>query len=349
MSLTSQLHTGQLGRWCDAHLPGTGELVETVMTAAAGAAPVRPAGPVAAQHWASIGGAFGQRLAFLVDPAAPVYPLLGALGAGILTPATAYAAAARFPGAGLPRIDTAQLADVGVEPDVDHTAGDFLHRLAAYLEQHAPTGGVAPPGVEAGLARCCWVLAGWETAYRAGRLTPADDELYRGINPVTVDAMRASAPDRVVVELVALAERLDRAGLDPLRHLAGDPPAGQPLGRAAPSFVDGWADGDLLAGDCLVDVKTVISLREPARIVRWLWQLLGYAWLDHTADRYRIRRVGLYLARHGRLVTWPLDTYAATLAGNAAAVEPRRREFLALVEETIAGERVVAAAHSAGR
>lgn len=347
MSLTGQLHTGQLGRWCDAHLPGTGELVETVMTAAAGTPPVRPDGPVNGQHWASIGGAFGQRLAFLVEPAAPVYPLLGALGAGILTPTTAHAAAARFPGPGLPPVDTSQLAGVDVEPDVDQAAADFLRRLAAYLDQHAPAGRIAAAGVEAGLARCCWVLAGWETAYRTGRPTPTDDELYHGINPVTVEAMRASASDRVVAELVALADRLDHAGLDPLRQLAGDPPARQPLGLAAPSFVDGWADGDLLVGDCLVDVKTVISLREPARIVRWLWQLLGYAWLDQ-ADRYRIRRVGLYLARHGRLVTWPLDTYAATLAGDPAAVEPLRGEFLALVDETIAAERVVASAHHAG-
>jgi hypothetical protein len=37
---------------------------------------------------------------------------------------------------------------------------------------------------------------------------------------------------------------------------------------------------------------------DPERVGRWLWQLLGYAWLD-TGDRYRIRDVGLYLARYG--------------------------------------------------
>jgi hypothetical protein len=84
-------------------------------------------------------------------------------------------------------------------------------------------------------------------------------------------------------------------------------------------FVEQWADGDLLiptadpgAGMRLLDVKTVISVRDPDRAARWLWQLLGYVWLDE-ADRYRIRAFGLYLARHGALISWPLDRFAAAL------------------------------------
>jgi hypothetical protein len=57
-----------------------------------------------------------------------------------------------------------------------------------------------------------------------------------------------------------------------------------------------WADGDVIVGDTLLDVKTVITLRDRDRIARWLYQLLGYVWLDSTADLYGIRNVGLYLA-----------------------------------------------------
>lgn len=47
-------------------------------------------------------------------------------------------------------------------------------------------------------------------------------------------------------------------------------------GIAGPVFVEHWADGDLLVptdggGMVLLDVKTVISVRDPAKVGRWLW------------------------------------------------------------------------------
>ncbi len=67
----------------------------------------------------------------------------------------------------------------------------------------------------------------------------------------------------------------------------------------------------------LLDVKTVVSVRDPDRVGRWLWQLLSYAWLD-TADHYRIRAVGLYLARHGVLLPWRAAELATALLGSPA-------------------------------
>ena len=78
-------------------------------------------------------------------------------------------------------------------------------------------------------------------------------------------------------------------------------------------------------GMALLDVNPVISLLDPERVARWLGQLLAYAWLDAT-DRYRIRAVGLHVARHGVLATWPLGHYvAAPLDGlpTAAASAPQ--------------------------
>jgi hypothetical protein len=128
-----------------------------------------------------------------------------------------------------------------------------------------------------------------------------------------VPDLLAAVPAHQVAELVELAARAHTSGA--LAHLA---PAGASPGArtgtdgiSGPVFVEHWADGDLLipiasaagtdagaGGMLLLDIKTVISVRDADRVGRWLWQLLGYAWLD-ARDRYRIRAVGLYLARHG--------------------------------------------------
>ncbi|WP_142065364.1 hypothetical protein [Pseudonocardia kunmingensis] len=101
------------------------------------------------------------------------------------------------------------------------------------------------------------------------------------------------------------------------------------------------AGGDLRGETVLLDVKTVISLRDPDRVARWLWQLQGYAWLD-TRDHYRIRAVGLYLARHGVLITWPVGEFAAALLadpdGTGPDVAAAAEQFRRLAEHVIADE-----------
>jgi hypothetical protein len=110
--------------------------------------------------------------------------------------------------------------------------------------------------------------------------------------------------------------------------LAGHPAVGAPLGVTQPVFVPHWAEGDVIVGSTLLDCKAVITVRDRDRIAGWLYQLLGYAWLDSTADRYGIRRVGLYLARHGVLLTWPLEYFEQTLLHIPGCVPAARPEFL---------------------
>jgi hypothetical protein len=241
--------------------------------------------------------------------------------------------------------------------------GDLVARLVAYLARHAPLGRLAASrGAEAVLTRACVVLTDWETAYRSGRLPARTAGLYTDPN-VTVDALLAAVPDHQVAELVELAALAHHAGL--LARLAPAPPAR--TGIAGPVFVQHWADGDLLlpttddssddsssddgssddgtaGGMLLLDVKTVTSARDPDRVARWLWQQLGYAWLD-PADRYRIRTVGLYLARHGALVTWPIGDLATALltspdrpASSAADVDAAAAEFRRLVDDVLTDE-----------
>jgi hypothetical protein len=64
------------------------------------------------------------------------------------------------------------------------------------------------------------------------------------------------------------------------------------------------ADADLILGDLLLEIKTVSKVRS-SHYRAWLRQLLGYALLDYD-DRYRIRRVGIWLTRQQQILTVPL-------------------------------------------
>ncbi|MBW4722397.1 hypothetical protein [Saccharothrix obliqua] len=341
MSLTGQLHHGELGRWCETTFTGTASVVNHVRTvAAAGGPPVRPVGAVGEDHWADVGGAAGQRLADLVDPAPPYGAMLGMIRAGWLSWPQAHAQAAAYPShARLPApqrrralalrrtpdgwmdLGTAEHRDP-VDPHAEAVMVDLLERTRAYQAAHAPHGRWgASPGVEAGLARSAWVLGVCEGVYRSGRVDPRLASVLRAGGGVA--ELRALAPDTAVADLVDLAARARHARLvDKLRatgHPDGRHDLRAPLGVAAPVLVPGWADGDLLAGTpettMLIDVKTVLTLGDPRRVARWCWQILAYAWLD-TLDLHHIRSVALYLARHGTLVTWSARTLAGALLGN---------------------------------
>jgi len=355
-----------LGAWCAEHLPGTPVVAAAVARAAARAGrPLRPAGPVPSTHWAAVGGALGQRLVFLVQHAPPYYALYGLVGAGMVSRAWADAAAAVWPThTPLPPeararalecrptptgwVDLGPGADPGTPPTpVEPLLAEFLARLVAYLGRHAPPGQLGTPGVEAGLARACWVLAAAESAYRGGALPETLATLLTRPDS-TVEDLRGLAAAPVVDELARLAVLTSTSGaLDRLRALAGHPAPGQPLGHAGPVFVPHWADGDLLLGPdrhggyTLVDVKTVLRVDDPARIGRWLWQILAYAWLD-VPDRWRIRTVGLYLARHGLLLTWPLPDLETALTGSPTAAAQARRAFLAAAEQVLCAETAAA-------
>ncbi|MEO6084461.1 MAG: hypothetical protein ABIQ18_15280 [Umezawaea sp.] len=362
MSLTGQLSPGHdLHQWCVQTFPGTADLVSRVVGAARRAeAPVRPEGRVTGEHWAEVGGAFGQRLADLVDPAPPYAALLGMVHASWLTWDQAHAQAASYPSHA--HLDSEQQArglsmrrtpdgwmDLGPTHDnrrVDPAAAavliDLLERTRAYQATFAPAGDVATPGVEAGLARSAWVLAACEGIHRSGQVDPRLAAVLRAGGTAT--DLRAIPTEPVVEELVALVRRLRTSRvLAQLRANADHPAPGRPLGVAAPTLVPGWADGDLLVGTAaettLIDVKTVISVSDPDRVGRWLWQILGYAWLD-THDLHRIRSVGLYLARHGALLSWGLNTFAGQLLGDLDTDLRHRthEQFLDLARRVIHAE-----------
>ncbi|HEY2695475.1 MAG TPA: hypothetical protein VGJ45_08400 [Pseudonocardiaceae bacterium] len=362
MSLTTQLHDGQLARWCATRLPGTGAMVEAVAKAGAGHRPIRPTGTVGQHHWAAVGGTLGVRLALLVQHAPPYYSLLGLVGGGIVSRRWADRTAATWPSHRL--LSSAQSAralqlrpsptgwiDLGPATDPGEEdlrqellLADFFLRTVRDLEEHAPAGQLAPPSVEARLLRACYVISRWEDIYRSGVLVDNLLALHeRG--SYHAEELQALAPDTAITELLALLALTRSSGvLKQWRDAAGRPAQGGSLGVAGPVIVDNWADADLLigragsaGGHTLVDVKTVLRVDHPERTARWLWQILGYAWLD-VNGRWGIDSVALYFARHGLQLTWSLAELAEELAGPGVSVDQLRAEFLQLAEKVIAEE-----------
>ena len=87
------------------------------------------------------------------------------------------------------------------------------------------------------------------------------------------------------------------------------------------------ADGDLIAGGLLLDLKT--SAR-PELPLSDIFQLAAYA-LMASRDQYRLDSVGVFLARYGHLTTWPLDTFLSELADRPVDVSQARADFLGML------------------
>lgn len=363
MSLTSQLHHGALSAWCADRFPGVEGLIDQVHAAARRRLPVRPIGEVNSDHWTQIDGAFRQRLAFFASRESPYAALLGAARAGLPSASMIDTMVGLWPTQrDMPptyREQASQLRPIptgwhnlapsaclrpweipaGEPGSADHVVEVFTSWLVRYLVQHVPPGSVAASrAAEQNLARACWVLAGYESTYRGSGRLPAElaieHQHLRGGRDKSEEHEGAlagrlldAAPRAVVGELVALVDRLSSSGvLEILRTLADNPDPGQPLGYAPPTVASQWSGGDLVVGDTLIGIKTIVNAQDRAQIARWLFQILT-AWLD-TPHRYRIRNVGLLLARHGVLLSWPLKVFAKILVDHRDRVSSVRREFL---------------------
>lgn len=170
-------------------------------------------------------------------------------------------------------------------------------------------------GDRALLARACWALALCVAVYREG--LPPGSALARllGRPPAPLPGLLDLAPAAGVgelTELFALAQtRL-------LPHLE------RPVTPGPEFTLSRWcnADADLIAGRLLVDLKVKLGPksastgRRHATLARTdLYQVIAYALFD-SADRYRLDEVGLYTARYGALVTWPLTGLLRALSGD---------------------------------
>lgn len=191
--------------------------------------------------------------------------------------------------------------------------------MLAQIEQvahGAQLAAVADPLDADALGRACWALALTTQVYREGGMRRGS-ALQRLLDDDRFDA------EHLLALIPADAERQLRALLDLARERLV-PHLYRPLHLGPEFAASRWcaADADLIAGGLLLELKTRLGARDPRtgeRVDRLqatdLYQLLGYLLFDHD-DQYRIDRLGLYSARYGTLVDWPLTEALATLAGH---------------------------------
>jgi hypothetical protein len=188
----------------------------------------------------------------------------------------------------------ADLRRYGLVPDIEPLINDFFFRLDAFAERTQPWRGQLDREDDRVLARYCVVLAMLESVRRVGQvrfdLAPARAQhslLGLASEPAAEDVMN-----------------LHRSSATTLRGLPRASQAYIPNPTFAGSSDVGGADADFILGDCLWEVKTTKNLNATALRDCFL-QLVGYSLLDYD-DRYGIRRVGGYFARHDYLWAPPL-------------------------------------------
>jgi hypothetical protein len=197
---------------------------------------------------------------------------------------------------------------------------DVVHELA----------GLVSTGANSELqARAAWALAMCVQAFRAGaKFAPYVPHLVLS-GDFSVQGMLSEASEEGVSELISLTA-LARERL--IGHLKAPFALGPTfdLSTPGPSQLIA-AEADLIASGLLLDVKTTLGAknkageRPDALKTDSLYQLLGYSLLDYS-NSYEIDRVGIYSARYGTLVHWPLNDVAAAMAGRPVDLVGARLE-----------------------
>lgn len=92
-----------------------------------------------------------------------------------------------------------------------------------------------------------------------------------------------------------------------------------------PVIVPTFAEADLVVGSTLVEIK--VSTKHESEMLAWLNQILGYVLLDRW-NGLRVDHIGIYSARHGRLLTVSLaELVTRSRHGHPIKVEALRNEL----------------------
>ena len=179
----------------------------------------------------------------------------------------------------------------------------FFNDLDECLRDVVPSGKMLERSEEELLARYCYVLALFEEVARSGRL---DVFPILGVREANVHRLLSIPKDEWVDDIF----NMSRLFYERCQEQLSDTAILNPTFEGSRDV--GGADGDMILGSCLIDIKTTIR----ARIERnWLYQLLGYVLLDYS-DEYRLDSVGVYLARQGVVLRWPLRPLIGGLSGS---------------------------------
>ena len=188
---------------------------------------------------------------------------------------------------------------------------------------NATGSGVTPKqrGDDDYLARLCVIAAHLEAMYRTGVVS----NWFLEAEAMTPNQLLASIPGAQVSDITQMAEKLRFAFSDRMPGRVVSNPA-----FTRPELNIG-ADGDIVLDDCLVDIKTTTSAKV-SRVM--LHQVVCYALLDKD-NLYGIRKVGLYMARQGALIAWPLPELLMLLGGNNTNISSLRRMFEEAAYQTL--------------
>jgi hypothetical protein len=172
--------------------------------------------------------------------------------------------------------------------------GNLAKGLNEFLATNPPFGVVLGLEMEEYLARFCYVLAMYESLFRA---------------PIADSPLFSLRPNASVFEQLQLVPASDTADIVALTEAAA-PVVSKLFGKpviANPTFVGsgdvGGADADLIVGRCLIDINTTKSKTLDRASA---YQLVGYLLLDYD-DEFRIDEIGFYLSRIPSFVLWKAD------------------------------------------
>ena len=182
----------------------------------------------------------------------------------------------------------------------------FFRSLEDTIGRTMPMGRILDTDKEEELARYCIVLSLFEQQFRVG--PRIESPLFSIKRRAVVRDLLALAEDEWVQDICAQSHLF----FDRCRHLLKGRATLNPTFKGSP---DVWgADADLIADDCLIDIKSTIN---PKLSRNCLYQILGYALLDYD-DELGIQEVGIYFARQGVTLLWPLQTLMDDLSGGSA-------------------------------
>ena len=200
-----------------------------------------------------------------------------------------------------------------------HVIDDFFTSLDAFIVATHPAGRLLDTNEEAILARYCFVLSLLEARFRSSQTAQS---LYLPRHCQNVEGLLAIASEPVVQDLVYLAQQFSISG----QKLLSRPAVLNPVFAGSADI--GGADADLIIDRQLVEIKTTKNNVVEAA---WLRQLLGYVLLDYD-DVLQVNTVGLYLARHGMLLSWPIPDLLMCLSkGRSVDLGALRVEFRQVV------------------
>lgn len=174
-----------------------------------------------------------------------------------------------------------------------------------------------PDDQERLLLRLCFVAGVVDQVYRTPPVYRSEIPLLDVPADASLDELLAKVPEPCIDDLFAVIT----ASRPALRSLAA---AGGAAVVVAPTFLGspdvGAAEGDLIVGQTLVELKTrgKNELQQ-----RHLHQLVGYALLDYV-NRYGINELAIVSLRHASVVRWPLQQVIAWMTGADVSVSSLR-------------------------